>query len=320
LYRTDPDGGIHGAVDWILRQRWGRANALDAINRALASKTLPIGHNWYVNGHGQCYTIVKGPVDFFMGSSEKSDPDRFINEIPHTRRISRSFAISTREVTATEYARFLDTKPPGIEDVRLDDQFKRFIRSPDSAAGSIIWYEAARYCNWPSQQEGIPKDQWCYPDDIGPGMKLPGDFLKRTGYRLPTEAEWEYACRAGSGSSRPFGHGLGRISEYCWNEKNGGREMHPVGLLKPNDLGLFDILGNAVEFCNDPLLPYAAPPAGQPLEDTMVEGEFSEKITRLIRGGIFLFPSHLMRSAARIGEQPSSRDTVVSFRPARTMP
>ena len=57
-------------------------------------------------------------------------------------------------------------------------------------------------------------------------MKLPDNFLERTGYRLPNESEWEYACRARSVSSRPFGQGLGRMSEYCWNEKNGGREMH----------------------------------------------------------------------------------------------
>src|SRR5262245_41180495 len=93
---------------------------------------------------------------------------------------------------------------------------------------------------------------------IGPmsqeGMELPGDFLERTGYRLPTEGEWGYACRAGAVSSRPYGRSEGRLASYAWFLTNSSQTatMHPAGGLKPNDLGLFDILGNAYEWCNDP--------------------------------------------------------------------
>ena len=111
------------------------------------------------------------------------------------------------------------------------------------------------YCNWLSEQEGIPKDQWCYePNDKGEyaeGMKIPADFLQRTGYRLPTEAEWEYACRAGTTSAFGFGEPEELLDRYAWYISNSKNRMWPVGLLKPNGLGLFDMHGNAWEWCHD---------------------------------------------------------------------
>src|SRR5207249_9443110 len=133
------------------------------------------------------------------------------------------------------------------------EAIKQYIPTRDCPIIIVDWFDAARYCNWLSRRERIPEDQWCYPKEIKPGIKLPADYLKLTGYRLPTDAEWEYACRAGASSSRPYGSSDLRLGQYGWCYENSGVIFHPVGQLKPNDLGLFDILGYAFEWAQEPL-------------------------------------------------------------------
>jgi formylglycine-generating enzyme required for sulfatase activity/tRNA A-37 threonylcarbamoyl transferase component Bud32 len=318
-YRADPDPGIHGGLDWLLR-RWGRGDELGRIDKELAGGTPPTGRGWYVNGQGQTYTIIRGPVEFRMGSTKASDPERNQNEVQHLRQIGRSFAIAAREVTLAEYSRFLDAKPDPAEDYRENPQFKQTTPTPDCAMGGVTWYKAADYCNWLSAQEGIPEDQWCYPAKIGPGMKLPPDHLGRTGYRLPTEAEWEYACRAGAASSRPYGGSEAWLADYGWYLANEGRKMQPTGQGKPNDLGLFDMLGNAFEWCSDPYRAYPSAGASNPIVDALVDAEFSDDVIRVMRGATFVNSAASLRSASHDGDRPARRVTYSGFRPARTYP
>ena len=138
---------------------------------------------------------------------------------------------------------------------KMDASIVRYSPTPDGPWIGATWYSAAAYCNWLSQREGLPKNQWCYvqnpTESYSDGMTIPADVLKRTGYRLPTEAEWEYACRAGATTSRYFGASPELLGQYAWYQENSPKRARPCGSLLPNDLGLFDMLGNVYEWCQD---------------------------------------------------------------------
>ena len=110
-----------------------------------------------------------------------------------------------------------------------------------------------RYCRWLSDRERVPQDQMCYPpiDAIVEGdATLSEERRMRTGYRLPTEDEWELAARAGSTTRWFFGDAEEHLRHFAWCAVNSGDGTRRVGMLRPNPLGLFDILGNTSEWCH----------------------------------------------------------------------
>ena len=313
LYRNDPDSGIHGAAAWTLRQ-WKQQERLKAVDADLAKLKDRGDHRWYVNGQGQTYAVIEGPVEFRMGSPI-TEPDRITeNEIPHTLIIPRQFAIASWEVTVEQYQLFLKKKPE-ITRFAID----KYSPEPDGPMTRITWFGAAAYCNWLSEQEGLPKDQWCYlPNQKGEyfdGMIIPADVLKRTGYRLPTEAEWEYACRSGTITSRYYGLSTDLLGKYAWNMTNSQEHTHPCGSLIPNELGLFDMLGNVFEWVHDQgELPVYTN------DDLNTQEIVIINIPRVLRGGSFDDRPALVRSAYRIWLAPSYGTASLGFRPSRTYP
>ena len=143
------------------------------------------------------------------------------------------------------------------------------------------------------------------------------NYLSLTGYRLPTEAEWEYACRAGAATSRCYGETTELLSHYGWYSGNSPEQSHPVGTKKPNDWGLFDMLGNVVNWCQEMHKPYPAKPGG-PIDDVEDIPDVISTDNRLLRGGSFLYAAVTVRSADRIRVLPSYWSYTVGFRPART--
>jgi formylglycine-generating enzyme required for sulfatase activity len=261
--------------------------------------------------------VIPGPVEFCMGSPvteadrEGEGPDRNV-EMQHRQRIDRSYAIAAKEVTVEQFLRFRK------DHIFFTQQTNNPARDcPNSPVNDVRWYAAAAYCNWLSEQERIPKEEWCYDPNAqnkyGEGMKIRPNYRQLTGYRLPQEAEWEYACRAGALTSRYYGETEELLGQYAWYMKPSlGRRMLPCGSLKPNDLGLFDMLGNAAEWCQERKYLYEA---GETAEDN---NGVKNEMNRPLRGGSFNLLAPHERSASRAWVWALYDENYIGFRPART--
>jgi hypothetical protein len=322
LYRNDPDSGIHGAAEWTLRQ-WGQQEKLKELDDQLMKVKDRGDRRWFVNSQGQTFAVIEGPVEFRMGSPP-TDTERFAgNEPPRRMAIPRRFAIAAKEVTVEQFQRFLKLDGITIDRYQLSDSdLSRYSPDPQGPWITPDWYTAAHYCNWLSEQEGLPKDQWCYlPNEAGAyaeEMSIPADVLERTGYRLPTEAEWEFTCRAGAVTSRYYGHSLDLLDAYARYQANSKEHAWRCGSLFPNDLGLFDMLGNMCEWCQDSV--NASKPAKKGIynDSINISESTGEKNLRFLRGGSFYVRPADVRSAVRFWNAPAYRSSYYGFRPSRT--
>jgi formylglycine-generating enzyme required for sulfatase activity len=245
------------------------------------------------------------------------------NEPPTRMAIPRRFAIAAKEVTVEQFQRFLKLASISIDRYHVSPSFlNKYSPDPNGPWTGPDWYTAAHYCNWLSEQEGLPKEQRCYlPNEAGAyaeGMSIPADVLERKGYRLPTEAEWECACRAGALTSRYYGHSVALLDGYARYAANSNERAWICGSLLPNDLGLFDTLGNVLEWCQDSTNASRPSKKGTTTDVIYSSTSIYEKNPRLLRGGSFLVQPASVRSALRNWNAPSTRSNYNGFRPART--
>ena len=152
---------------------------------------------------------------------------------------------------------------------------------------SVTWHEAVAFCEALSA--------------------LPAERQAGRVYRLPTEAEWEYACRAGTTTAYSFGDDESLLGDFAWFDDNSGSQTHPVGQKRPNGWGLYDMHGNVWEWCSDWKGGYGAAAATDP------QGPASGSI-RVLRGGSWYFTARFCRSADRYGYYPSYRNSNSGFR------
>ncbi|MFN0017371.1 MAG: protein kinase domain-containing protein [Pirellulaceae bacterium] len=308
IYRTEKDAGLHAAVEWLLRT-WQQETWLKQVNEewalnkeqlqkrqqaiVLAPGALP---QWYVTGQGHTIVAIPGPVEFLMGSPP-AELDREDDEVEHKQTIDHSFALAAKSVTVAQYCEFekdFREKIPAM-----------YTREDDLPVNHVNWHKAAKYCNWLSDREGIPEEQWCF-EFQGDKATPKANYLTLSGYRLPTEAEMEFAIRAGAVTTRHFGESDALLPKYGWYEENSQERTWPVGLLKPNDFGFFDVHGNVWNWCVDHYKYYGT-------DAVIKEG------LRVVRGGAyFRFATHI-RSANRDNAGEGDPSDYIGIRVARTI-
>lgn len=197
--------------------------------------------------------LVQGGT-FQMGAEDGDKNEKPVHEVTVS-----DFYIGRYEVTVQEwydYLKAIDKKDfekakkltnsavVYDNDGNLQMMTTKYIDDEGCAMNEISWYDAVEYCNWKSEKEGLSK---AYTIN---GEKVTCDFTAK-GYRLPTEAEWEYAARGGNKSEGYKYSGSSNYLKVAWMRENSGSKVHKVGTKDPNELGIYDMSGNLYEWCWD---------------------------------------------------------------------
>jgi formylglycine-generating enzyme required for sulfatase activity/tRNA A-37 threonylcarbamoyl transferase component Bud32 len=295
-YTSEPDTLTHSSAGWLLRV-W------DADVPVIASSAgPPEGQNWHVNSVGM--TLLQIPGGRFVRKDSKAIID--VDAPAQTVALSRGFFVQAMEVTRGQFQQFMDDpdcpadqKPqkwPGVAETISPDG--------EHPVQQVSWEDAVLFCNWLSGREGL---QPCYERKAN----TPADWRSvsaANGYRLPTEAEWEYACRAGTTTQFSHGDSEESLARYCVFSES---KSALCGMKLPNGWGLHDMHGNVWEWCQDWYGGYGSDSATDPT------GPESGSI-RVLRGGGWYFISDFCRSAYRFRYAPDYRSSSLGFRVLRS--
>jgi hypothetical protein len=214
--QTEPDPGARSAAEWLLRQ-WDEDPGQPPVRQLQNLQPDQHGRGWYTTARGEHTMVV----------------------LPPSKSVPYRFAISTKEVTIAQFKEFKPNFSPE----------KGTFVNDKCPATTVKWTWATKYCDSlsKSKQEGL------IPFYEAKDQSIPGtsDRRARSGYRLPTVQEWRYACGEGDASRFYPGKSSDLLERCAWCSENGGNKLQPVGKKWPNELGLFDMLGNASEWCHD---------------------------------------------------------------------
>ncbi|MCH7725071.1 MAG: SUMF1/EgtB/PvdO family nonheme iron enzyme [Planctomycetes bacterium] len=325
-YASDPSSTIHGASGWLLRH-WGYQSEAEQIDQTDVPYVKD--REWFIkkidaeipgsrDGESQTKSfyftfIVFEDGEYAIGSPD-NEADRQTDESKQTAHLTRRFAVLDREITREEYEAF------GGKKLSIDEW------SPPPGKHPVVassWYDSVAFCRALTTQTGLSEDDQCYAD---PEILDPKDFprepdpkfnqyprnwkvrLDRSGFRLPTEAEWEVMCRAETASMYHFGSDRTLLNRYGWFADNSGKQTQLPRSLRPNLRGLFDTYGNVYEWCHDWYSSRRDANAENPF------GPSAAGSSRVLRGGGWSDIASNCRSAYRGSSQPTSRGTRFGFR------
>ena len=265
-----------GAWAALLFVSCGQSGKSQAETRDAQSEIRdPSSHKTIVTTFGVEMAFIP-PGEFVMG-----DDNGASDEKPTHKSAVGAFWMDTREAAQKDYESLMKQNP---------SKFK----GPERPVEQVDWYHAVLYCNMRSLKEGLKP---CYD-----AATLACDF-DAEGYRLPTEAEWEYACRAGTRTQYSFGDDPAKLKTCAWFKANADGTPHPVGQKAPNPWGLYDMHGNVAEWCDD----IYSETYYQQREDKDPHGPSSGD-KRVLRGGSWRANEEDCRSSARNSENARLAD------------
>ncbi len=225
------------------------------------------------------YELLRIPGGKFLMGSPEDEEGRDPDEGPQHEVELDDFYLGRAPVTNEEYGRFLQANPDAREPAEWGN---RKYNQPKQPVVGVSWNDATAYCDW-------------------------------AGLVLPTEAQWEYACRAGTTTRYWSGDSEEDLARVGWYAGNSGDQLHPVAEKPANPLGLYDVHGNIWEWCRDGWGQYGRDPVEGPEGERQVSGSGY----RVSRGGGFVSGARIARSAYRLNDHPSYRWHYRGFRPAR---
>ena len=257
-----------------------------------------------VNVSPEMVRVKKG--SFVMGNT-RNDREGDSDEKPvHTVTLTYDYWIGKYEVTFDEYDAYcVATRKTNPGDYSGWGRGTRPVIN-------VTWWDAIGYCNWLSEREGLKKAYDVDGNLLDKNGKRTTDITKVVGYRLPTEAEWEYAARGGQNSKGYKYAGSDTIDEVAWYSDNSGSKTYPVGQKKPNELGLYDMSGNVYEWCHDWYGSYSS------IAQTNAIGS-SSSAPRVFRGGSWYSNAQSCRAAYRYSKSPTFSFNYLGFRLSRTV-
>jgi formylglycine-generating enzyme required for sulfatase activity len=279
---------IEGCLQKDRKQRWTAQqvlNALQPVQQAQAAVRMPVSPIPPIASPTPFTEKLANGIRLEMvslpaGKFLMGSSESDSEKPPHQVKVN-SFAIGKYPITQAQYQAVMGNNP------------SYFKNNPQNPVENVSWHNAQAFCQKLSQITGKT-------------------------YRLPTEAEWEYACRAGTTTRYYFGDNDNQLGDYAWGGENSNSTTHPVGQKKPNGWGLYDMSGNVCEWCEDD---WHDSYAGAPDDGSAwIHNDNHSQSKKCLRGGSWGFNPNLCRSALRIGFNPDLHGSDFGFRVACVSP